>query len=283
MPRSWSTTLTEIILTSYGSNMMENRRSWDVFCSYTLPFFLISAWYKWRRHRFLPPMTTRVVSPCAGSPEWLPNGTRSGVRLCDGTSTYAGVSFSIRLYVRGWLPGSSAVKRGNTVTARHVICLAPGNRTHIVIATPLRCLPKILLLTSPLDLTSAPCGTIYQNISRIPTQPDTAICALIGSWTHFHPCGSGNTLHIGHWESCNEVATAQCLGKYPWRLGDGGAQLLDWHCRWRTGVVSTAEIESGAPPLVGDTCNTTSPASGTHFGPWTNHGVQIARNGRTYQ
>jgi len=61
------------------------------------------------------------------------------------------------------------------VTARHVRCPAPGNYTHIVIATTLRYLPKILLLTSPLDLTRAPCATVYHNSSRIPTQPDAGI------------------------------------------------------------------------------------------------------------
>ena len=61
------------------------------------------------------------------------------------------------------------------VTARHVICPAPGNCTHIDIATTLRSLPKMLLLTSPLDLTRAACASIYHNISRIHTRPDAGI------------------------------------------------------------------------------------------------------------
>jgi len=87
-------------------------------------------------------------------------------------------SFEFRCMYGGWQPGSSALKRGDNVTARHVICPAPGNCTHIVIATTLRSLPKILLLTSPLDLTRAPCATVYHNIRRIPTQPDAGIRAL---------------------------------------------------------------------------------------------------------
>jgi len=87
-------------------------------------------------------------------------------------------SFEFRCMYGGWQPRSSALKRGDNVTARHVICPAPGNCTHIVIAMTLRSLPKILLLTSPLDLTRAPCATVYHIISRIPTQPDAGIRSL---------------------------------------------------------------------------------------------------------
>jgi len=69
-----------------------------------------------------------------------------------------------------------------SVIERNVTCPAPGNCTHIVIATTLRSLPKILLLTSPLDLTRAPCSTVYHSISRIPTQPDAGIRALTLFW-----------------------------------------------------------------------------------------------------
>jgi len=87
-------------------------------------------------------------------------------------------SFEFRCMYGGWQPGSSALRRGDNVTAWHVIGPAPGNCTHIVIATTLRSLPKILLLTPPLDLTRAPCATVYHNISCIPTQPDAGIRSL---------------------------------------------------------------------------------------------------------
>jgi hypothetical protein len=58
-----------------------------------------------------------------------------------------------------------------------MICLAPGTRTDIVIATTLKSLLKILLLTSPLDLPCAPCATINHKISRMPTQPDAGLLA----------------------------------------------------------------------------------------------------------
>jgi len=88
------------------------------------------------------------------------------------------LSFEFHCMYGGSQPGSSALKRGDNVMARHVICSALGNCTHIVIATTLRSLPKILLLTSPLDLTRALCATVYHISSRIPTQPDTGIHAL---------------------------------------------------------------------------------------------------------
>jgi len=106
-------------------------------------------------------------------------------------------SFEFCCMYGGWQPGSSALKRGDNGTARHVIFPALGNCTHIVIATTLRSLLNILLLTSPLDLTRAPCATVYHNISRILTQLDAGICALTPScrisfllgrtfWISFH-------------------------------------------------------------------------------------------------
>jgi len=48
------------------------------------------------------------------------------------------VSFEFCCMYGGWQPGSSALKRGDNVTARHMICPAPCNCIHIVIAKTLR-------------------------------------------------------------------------------------------------------------------------------------------------
>jgi len=98
------------------------------------------------------------------------------------------VSFEFCCMYGGCQPGNCALKRGDHVTAWHVICPAPGNCTHIVIATTLRSLPKILLLTSPLDLTRAPCATVYHNISGIPTRPGAGIRSLTRSYGRYDLC-----------------------------------------------------------------------------------------------
>jgi len=103
------------------------------------------------------------------------------------------------------------------------------------------------------------------------------------SWKDFHLGCSGNTLQIGDWESRNGVVTIHFIGEYPWRVGDCSAQWLSRHCRWRMGVVSTPEIEFCATPPVGDPDNTTSWASSTYIGPWTNLGGHNARSGRDLQ
>jgi len=104
-----------------------------------------------------------------------------------------------------------------------------------------------------------------------------------GSWKDFHLRCSGNALEIRDWESCNVVATVHFMGEYPSRVGDFGTQRLSQHCRLRTGVVSTPEIELCDPTHVGDTDNTTSQVSSTCISPWTNLGGFNARSGRDHQ
>jgi len=100
------------------------------------------------------------------------------------------------------------------------------------------------------------------------------------TWKDFHLACSSNGLQIGNWDSWNGVATVDVMGEYPWKVHDFGAQSLSRHCRWRTGVVSTAEIEFYSQLPVGDTDNTTWWALSTYIGPWANLGGHNARGGR---
>jgi len=98
------------------------------------------------------------------------------------------------------------------------------------------------------------------------------------SWKDFHLGCSGNALQIGHWESCDGVATVHFMGEYPRRVGDCGSQWLSRHCWWSAGVVSAAEIEFCAPPSVGDAVKTTRLGSSTDFSASINPGGDNSRS-----
>ena len=182
MPRSWSTTFTEIILTSHGGKWWRIG-GLGISLLFLIPFSSFGSrpgtngvgtgFYH---------LPLEVEFPRAPDPpnnyQTVPDQAWDFVIVWGRTRAF---SFEFCCMYKGWQPESSALKRRDDVTARHMICPAPGNCTHIVIATTLRSLLKILLLTSPLDFTRAPCATVYHNISRIPTQPDAGIRTLT-SW-----------------------------------------------------------------------------------------------------
>jgi len=152
---------------------------------FTCLLLWISAWYKWRRHWFLPPLETsqvRVESPRAPNP---PNGyhivlihcgTYGIVHLCTLNSCLV-VSF---LLLYGFMqPRGSTHKEGDNVTARlHVMYPGPDNTSFIYsgLATSLRSLAIILL--------SVPYTTLHYWHPRLhpylliylPTRPYTGVC-----------------------------------------------------------------------------------------------------------
>ena len=108
------------------------------------------------------------VSLCAGSAEWLPNGTDRFWDLWVRTFAYVEQLFGCFLstIVRVYAPQGSAPKEGDNVTARlHVTCPGPGNTSfrYSRLAMSLRSLAIILPLYYSTVLTST-CATVSTDI-----------------------------------------------------------------------------------------------------------------------